>query len=189
MATVRGAVALAAALLLGGCGDEPPAAVAYRLILDAQGVVFAGDDTTHARFPFGSPRAAIEETAAVVYGAAAATRSVSDACAAGPMAFTSYGPIQLAFRQGHLTGWTMRRGAAAAVEGSIALGITRAQLQDLAAIHMVRDPSMPDEFAYRTPAGVIRGVLSGPGSQAQVEALFAGTVCTGGESIKTKEEP
>lgn len=188
MATVRGAAALAAALLLGGCGDEPPAAVAYRLILDAQGVVFAGDDLRHARFPFGSRRAAIEEAAAAVYGAAAATRSVSNGCAAGPMSFTSYGPIQLAFRQGHLTGWTMRRGAAAAAESSIAPGVTRAQLEDLAAIQMVRDPSLPGEFAYRTPAGVIRGVLSGPGPEAQVQALFAGTVCTSGQSTKTKEE-
>ena len=188
MLTIRGAAAFAVALLLVGCGGEPPPSVAYNLILDAQGVVFAGADASYARFPFGSPRSEIEQAAGVVYGEAAAVRSVSRVCAAGSMAFTSYGPIQLAFQQGKLAGWTMRRGATAAAEGSLAPGITRAQLERLTAIQMVSDPAQPGEFVYRTPAGAIRGVLMGNGPQARVEALFAGTVCDDPESLNSKEK-
>lgn len=174
---MRGAAAMVVALLLGGCGGEPPAAPTYNLVLDAQGVVFVGSDATYARFPFGTPKADVERAAAAVYGDAKARRTNSAECGAGPMAFTSYGAIQLGFQRDRLVGWTMRRAAAGAGEGGIAPGITRMQLDRLAAIRMMPDPAVPGEFVYRTPTGPIRGVLAGRGPQARVEALFAGTAC------------
>lgn len=171
------AASAVALLLLGACRGEAPLALTYDLILDAQGVVFAGSDATYARFPFGSPRTEIEQAAEVVYGEGVALRSASQGCGAGPMVFTSYGPIQLAFQQGEMVGWTMRRGAVAATEDSIAPGMTRAALERVTTVHMESDPNQPGKFAYRTPAGPIRGMLTGNGSQARVEALFAGTVC------------
>ena len=63
------------ALLLGGCDDPPAPAVSRQLVLDAQGVVFAGSDGSHYRFPFGSSRAAVERMGAAVYGAEAARRA------------------------------------------------------------------------------------------------------------------
>lgn len=176
---VQGAAALAAAFLPCACHDAPPPAPARDLILDAQGVVFADGDGAYDRLPFGSARAAVEAVGAAAYGGKVARRSASDACTAGPMAFTSYGPIQLGFQQDRLVGWTMRGGASAAAEDGIAPGMTRARLQRLTGLRMVPAPALPGEFAYRTPAGEIRGVLAGSGPEARVEALFAGVTCTG----------
>ncbi|WP_121117998.1 hypothetical protein [Croceibacterium ferulae] len=173
----RGAAPCAVALLLGACGEEPPPAPTYDLMLDAQGVVFAGSDGSRARFPFGTARAEVEQAAAAVYGAEAARRSAGSKCDAGPMAFTSYGPLQLGFQQEQLAGWTIRAGATAATEGSIAPGITRAQLEELTPIYTSPDPALPGEFRYGTPSGAIHGVLAGSGPQARVAALFSGTVC------------
>jgi hypothetical protein len=179
MRMARGAAALAAAFLPCACHDAPAPAPSRALILDARGVVFAGDDGSYDRLPFGSARATVEALGAVAYGGAVARRSATEACTAGPMAFTSYGPIQLGFQQDRLVGWTMRGGAIAATEGGIAPGITRARLQRLTGLRMVPAPALPGEFAYRTPAGEIRGVLAGSGPEARVEALFAGVTCAG----------
>lgn len=174
---MRGAAAVAVALLLAACGGEQPRGPTYNLILDAQGVVFVGSDATYARFPFGTGRAELERAAATVYGSDAARRSAGTACATGPMDFTSYGPIQLAFRQDELVGWTIRAGAHVATRGSIAPGITRTALERLTTISMVPDPALPGKFVYRTPSGPIQGVLTGGTPEAKVDALFAGTNC------------
>ncbi|KHL25752.1 hypothetical protein PK98_03785 [Croceibacterium mercuriale] len=179
MRIVRSAAAIAAAFLPCACDDPPAPAAPRALILDAQGVVFAGDDGSYDRLPFGSARATVEAMGAAAYGDGVARRAASDACTAGAMAFTSYGPIQLGFQHDRLVGWTMRGGADVAAEGGIAPGITRARLQRLTGLRMVPEPALRGEFAYRTPAGEIRGVLAGSGPEAPVEALFAGITCTG----------
>lgn len=178
MPAIRNAAACTAAFLLGACGSEEPAGLTYNLVLDAQGLVFAGSDASRARFPFGSDRAAIERGAAAAYGTGATRRANSAACDGGPMAFSSYGPIQLAFRRERLVGWAMRAGATAAAPGNIAPGITRAQLEQLVAIRMVPDPVMGGEFVYGTPTGPIHGVLEGADPDARVVAMFAGATCT-----------
>jgi len=171
-------VAAGAALLLAACGGADAPAPPDNLILDAQGVVFARADGTFDRHPFGTPRAAVEDAADAVYGDASARRSTNPECGAGPMAFTAYGAIQLSFRDERLAGWTMRRGAVAVSEDGIAPGMTRMQLDRQAGVRLVAGSTLPGEFAYRTAAGTIGGVLAGTGPGATVEALFAGTTCT-----------
>ena len=71
MRPARGVAAIGAALLLGACDDAPGPVAQRNLILDAQGVVFAGGAAPPDRFSFGSRRAEIEQAAADVDGTTA----------------------------------------------------------------------------------------------------------------------
>ncbi len=179
---MRGVAALAA-LLLAGChaaeeGNDSARSGEWALILDAQGVVFRRGEAEYRRYPFGSPRAEVEAMAAEIYGDGAGRRTSNPECGAGPMEFTAYGPIQLNYQGGQLSGWLAERGAMALTEEGIVPGITRAQLDRQRGVRLIEDSTLPGEFEYATPGGGrIGGVLRGSGDDAVVEVLFAGANC------------
>ncbi len=181
---IRNAMLLALPLALAGCGSAPdqPAAevgeqgdaaqqriVQARIVVNADGLS-AGGET----LGFSTPRAEVDALAEQAFGAAPAT-SRNEECGAGPMDFSQFGPLQIAYLDGSFAGWFLRAGEGVVTADGIAPGVTTLDaLQDERQVQQL-DTTLEGEFQYTTgDYGTITGFAAPDGS---IDALQAGISC------------
>lgn len=183
---MRKLVIVAASLALVSCGDTQEAATAdeaapgveaaiaaeetQTIDLQAGGLVLPPQGGIEAlEVPFGSNRAAAETTLAIVLGEVLA-RGENEDCPAGPIQTTEYEGLTLNFQDGELTGWF--------AEDPYLPPETRLSLLSAGGIDLVEDSTLGEEFFIGAPEGpVIHGLFDGPGDEARVLHLWAGTNC------------
>jgi hypothetical protein len=146
------------------------------IALDPEGLRFIDPNTGSSRLlAFGAP---LDQTVAAVDRAAgvAGERSTNGECPAGPMGFAQYPDgLDLLFQDGKFVGWSADRDSAGkqSTMAGVGVGSTRAELLSAYAGATVEETTLGQEFT----AGGLSGVLSGPGADAKIEALWAGTSC------------
>ncbi len=155
-------------------GSDTSAGEALELRL-ASGGLTIGEPGLHPRdaYLFGMTR---EDIVAIVteYRGPPTDQSSNGECGAGPMEFTSFGPLTLNFLDGEWAGWSMSQSAGdppLASEFGTAIGAGRGEINadDLT----VEETSLGTEF----DSGGIYGLFSGTGPNAEVTELWAGAAC------------
>ena len=180
-------------LALAGCGgsadDTPqpeatetidPAAMVDRdskvqefpdtvLVVDSNGVGAQGSPTLR----FGTARSEVDSALAAAFGSRGETSENAE-CGAGPMQFSTYGPLQVAYQDDKLVGWFLRAGDEVATSDGVQPGTT--PLAMLKAERQLReiDSTLPGEFQY-TSADY--GTIGGFAEDGVVTSLNAGMTC------------
>lgn len=180
---------LAAAAALAGCGPEPVAAPTApatqaaapvdrsKIVLGAEWAAFGRSPATTRRFAFGSPRADVDAAASAAMGPPT-DRSSNAECSEGPLAFSHYGPLRLAFREGRFTGWFVEEGGRAATGDGVRPGALIRDLRVTRRTRMISDSTLEGEFNYEAADGTrIFGFTSGEGRARKVASLYAGDTC------------
>jgi hypothetical protein len=196
MSQIRTAFAAALLLTLAACGQqasdkpaEPAGPVASEappstpvpagktaLALDPGGIMVVMTDNGSTRLlDFGLPKAQTIEIVTRVAGAPAPEITNAE-CGAGPMVFVEYpGDLTLLFQDDRFAGWSVGRdgkGKQSTMNG-IGVGSTRSQLVAAFTGATIEETTLGQEFT----AGGLSGILSGPGADATVETMWAGTSC------------
>ena len=181
---IRTALLLALPLALAGCGsasDQPVAEAGEqgdaaqqriaraRIVVNADGLS-AGGET----LGFSTPRAEVDALAEQAFGAAPA-KSRNEECGAGPMDFSQFGPLQIAYLDGSFAGWFVRAGEGVVTADGIAPGVTTLDaLQDERQVQQL-DTTLEGEFQYTTgDYGTITGFAA---PDRSIDALQAGISC------------
>ena len=95
-------------------------------------------------------------------------------CGAGALTSFDYpGGLTLFFQEGKFAGWDLDGQGGYSTADGIAIGTTRAALDESGSEVSVEESSIGHEFA----AGDLYGLLTGPGAAAKVTNLWAGTTC------------
>jgi len=163
----------AAEPVISGTAVPKAAAAEPRAVVYAQGVSFGT-----RRMPFRTARKVVENEARTVFPDATFEIDHNSECGAGPMEFTSFGPLTLNFQDGRLVGWFMEQGPGMVTSDGIRPGITLADLRSERSVRLVEDSTLDGEFEYAAPdGGTIGGFALGEGDSAEVASLFAGTNC------------
>jgi hypothetical protein len=186
----RGIALLAIALTLSACGgaSEAPAGNAAVETQPAPKAVLPignGSGEANAAAPaapiptlagnglepglaFGMPRAQAVEAARAVFGTPTG-RQHNGECGEGPMDFISFRDLQLGFREGRLTGWSLS-GADPALRSArgLAIGAPRSVLGDAA---LDRESTLGPEFVVDEIGGLLDE------NATRIEALWAGDAC------------
>ncbi|KZX88432.1 hypothetical protein A3718_17645, partial [Erythrobacter sp. HI0019] len=123
---------------------------------------------------FSTPRAEVDALAEQAFGAAPA-KSRNEECGAGPMDFSQFGPLQIAYLDGSFAGWFLRAGEGVVTADGIAPGVTTLDaLQDERQVQQL-DTTLEGEFQYTTgDYGTITGFAAPDGS---IDARQAGFSC------------
>ncbi|AKH41291.1 hypothetical protein FHS61_001818 [Altererythrobacter atlanticus] len=190
------AFALAGLAMLAGCGGagqadgeqsagqepeavESPEPTANATAREPMAVVYAkGVSFGTRRMPFRTARRVIEKEARVVFPDLTFEIDHNPECGAGPMEFTSFGPLTLNFQEDRLVGWFMEKGPGMQTADGIRPGMTLAELREQRSVELLPNSTLGGEFTYMTPdGGTIDGFLEGEGDGAIVTALYAGTNC------------
>lgn len=141
-----------------------------KLVMNADGFGAKGAEPLR----FGATREAADAAASAAFGASG-EQSSNDECGAGPMEFSQYGPLQLAYLDGKFAGWFLRGGDGMVTSDGIKPGVTtldalkgERQVQEL-------DTTLEGEFQYTTADyGTITGFADEGGN---ITALQAGVSC------------
>ena len=182
---IRNSLLIALPLALVACGksEEPPAAEATqasapleqrlagaRLVVDANGLAAKGEEGPR----FGAARAEVDGLAEKAFGAAGET-SRNEECGAGPMEFSQYGPLQVAYQDGNFAGWFLRAGEGVVTSDGIAPGTTTLEALQLERQVQQLNTTLEGEFQYTTADyGTITGFAEPDGT---ITALQAGGSC------------
>lgn len=161
----------------------PPVADRVALALDPDGLRFVDPTSGSTR-----PLAFGTERGGVVSALDAAGREVVDGgenaeCGAGPLAFATLDDaLTLSFSDGTFVGWSLAstppRSATFSTMTGLTVGSTRTALDDDYRAD-VRESTLGTEFyTGGNGLGGLSGLLDGPGPDATVTSLWAGTVCT-----------
>lgn len=139
------------------------------IVVDANGVGPKGAET----FRFGTARGDVDPALAKAFGAEGEQGENFD-CGAGPMQFSSYGPLQVAYQDGKLAGWYLRAGDRMATSDGVQPGTTT--LEGLKGERQLRelDTSLPGEFEYTTAD---YGTIGGFSEDGVITSLHAGMTC------------
>ncbi|MEZ5682198.1 MAG: hypothetical protein R3E14_12995 [Erythrobacter sp.] len=184
---IRQTLLFALPLVLAGCNNSEPEPVrdapaktvdrasqtdpqldGAKIVVDANG--FGAKGATPLRF--GVSRAEADAVAARAFGAKGEESSNAE-CGAGPMDFSTFGPLQVAYLDGKLAGWFLREGEGVVTSDGIRPGITLEALKEERQLRQI-DSTLPGEFAYTTADyGTIRGFAEG----GKITALQAGVSC------------
>lgn len=181
---IRAGLILALPLALAACGQSEPApepvpegsstpinpAAAAKIVVEADGATTRDGKTLR----FGALRDQVDEAVERAFGAAPALSSNPE-CGAGPMDFSQFGPLQLAYSEGRFAGWFLREGADVATSDGVAPGVT--DLDALKRERKVRalDTTLEGEFEYTTADyGTITGFADPDGA---ITGLAAGVTC------------
>ncbi|KWV96228.1 hypothetical protein [Erythrobacter sp. AP23] len=177
---IRQSLLVVLPLALAACGEartepEPIETSAdtveeAKVLVDANGLGPAGA----APFRFGAARAdvdaAISEALAIAPG-----QSRNEECGAGPMDFSQFGPLQIAYMDGELRGWFLREGEGVATSDGVQPGTTTFEGLKLEKRVRELDTTLEGEFEYTTADyGTITGFAEDGES---VTALQAGISC------------
>ena len=141
-----------------------------KLFLNADGLSARGAEPLR----FGSSREQVDALVMKSFGKLDG-QSSSDECGAGPMEFSEYGPLQIAYLDGKFAGWFLRPGDGVVTSDGIKPGVTtmdvlkgERQVQEL-------DTTLEGEFQYTTADyGTITGFADEAGN---IDALQAGVSC------------
>ena len=143
----------------------------------AGGGLTAGQPGLHpsSTYAFGMPRAEIVAAVAAIRGPSTG-QDENRECGAGPMQFTRFGPLTLNFQEGRWVGWDLSAAATPPLltDWDATIGTARADLDD-----GDRDSARVEQSTLGTEFSVsdISGLLSGPGANAVVTHMWAGTDC------------
>lgn len=182
---IRTALVAALPLALVACGqsETPPTGndrqaaapvnervARAKIVVDANGLVSKGADPLR----FGARRAQVDAFARKAFGAAPET-SRNEECGAGPMEFSRYGPLQLAFQDDNFAGWFLRAGEGVVTSDGIAPGTTTLESLKLERQVQQLDTTVEGEFQYTTAGyGTITGFAEPDGT---ITGLQAGVSC------------
>ena len=191
------------ALALAGCGQEPAApqpsasatalasatatptptatatapVVVGKAILSAGGAGFGRASASAIRFSFGASRAEVEKAADAALGAAR-ERSANGECGEGPLEFTDYPGLRLAFQNGKFEGWLAREDAHIITSDGIRPGTFLRDLRITRSVRFVEGSTLDGEFEYLAADGNwIGGFVEGAEREAKVVSLYAGLTC------------
>ena len=139
------------------------------LVVDPNGVGPKGAPV----FRFGSPRGEVDAGLAKAFGSEAETGENFD-CGAGPMQFSSFGPLQVAYQDGKLAGWFLRPGEEVATSDGVQPGATPFALLKQERQLREFDTTLTGEFEY-TSADY--GTIGGFAEDGQITSLHAGMTC------------
>ena len=139
------------------------------IVVDANGVGPKGATP----FRFGTARGDVDPALAKAFGAPAEQGENFD-CGAGPMQFSSYGPLQVAYQDGKLAGWYLRAGDRMATSDGVQPGTTT--MDGLMDERQVREinTTLPGEFEYTTAD---YGTIGGFAENGVITSLHAGMTC------------
>ncbi len=140
------------------------------VVVNANGLGPKGEDMLR----FGAGREEVDSAIETAFGSAPET-SRNEECGAGPMEFSEYGPLQIAYMDGEFRGWFLREGRGVVTTDGVHPGTTT--LQGLKLERQVRelDTTLPGEFEY-TAADY--GTITGFADDGEtVTALQAGISC------------
>ena len=177
---MRKSLLLALPLVLAACGEaqtepEPTAVSAEavegaKVLVDANGLGPAGA----VPFRFGAARADVDAAIGDALGIAVA-KSRNEECGAGPMDFSQFGPLQIAYMDGELRGWFLREGEEVATSDGVQPGTTTFAGLKLEKQVRELDTTLEGEFEYTTADyGTITGFAE---DGERVTALQAGISC------------
>ena len=139
------------------------------LVVDANGVGAKGQDI----FRFGSDRATVDAGLAEAFGSEPEKGENFD-CGAGPMQFSNYGPLQVAYQDGKLSGWFLREGEGMTTSDGVRPGTTTLALLKEERPLRELESTLPGEFEY-TSADY--GTIGGFSEDGVVTSLHAGMTC------------
>lgn len=153
----------------------PAPAGELTLVLQADGVGFlgAGDDDTVDSLEFGTPQ---QDAIDGIASALGAPLDIGDQeeCPAGPAAFARFGDgFSATFQDGAIVGWNIGDGSTLTTIDGLGIGSSAAELA----------ASLPDAVVEETTIGFeitgadLNGLVTGPGPDGVVDALWAGTTC------------
>ncbi|QPD00247.1 hypothetical protein [Qipengyuania soli] len=182
------AILLALPLALAACGKSEPAPSpsgsvetaspdaqrasdrlsGAKIVLDANGLGAKGGIPLR----FGATRTEVDALAAKSFGAEG-EKSSNGECGAGPMDFSQYGPLQVAYLDGKFAGWFLRTGGGVVTSDGIRPGITMDALKGERQVREI-ESTLPGEFEYTTADyGTIMGFAEG----GKITSLAAGVTC------------
>lgn len=155
-----------------------PAAPATPLVaLDQEGLRLVAGDTGSTRLlAFDRPS---DEAVTALTGALGApkSRSTNSECGAGPIDFVEWANgLQVMSQGGKFVGWSFDgrgTGAKLTTMDGVGVGSSRAELKAALPSATVEESTLGQEFT----AGDYSGILSGPGADAKIEAIWAGVNC------------
>lgn len=182
---IRQTLLIALPLALAACGQsettpEPEASetsavsiedrlVDARLMVDANGLSARGSEG----LKFGATREEVDAFAGKAFEGEP-TRSRNEECGAGPMDFSEFGPLQIAYLDGKFAGWFLRAGDGVVTSDGIRPGATLDALKDERQVREL-DTTLPGEFEY-TAADY--GTITGFAEDGElVSGLQAGISC------------
>ena len=140
------------------------------VVVDANGLGAKGDEPLR----FGAAREEVDKAIEAAIGSAP-ERSSNDECGAGPMEFSQFGPLQIAYMDDEFRGWFLREGEGVATSDGVQPGTTT--LDTLKRERQVRelDTTLEGEFEY-TAADY--GTITGFAEDGElVRGLQAGISC------------
>ena len=140
------------------------------VVVDANGLGAKGEEPLR----FGAAREEVDRAIEAAFGSAP-ERSSNEECGAGPMDFSQFGPLQIAYMDGEFRGWFLREGKGVVTSDGVHPGTTT--LKGLKLERQVRelDTTLEGEFEYTTnDYGTITGFADAEGS---IAALQAGISC------------
>ena len=145
--------------------------------LDTGGLMLF-DTSTDASLPipFGSILSDVEQAISAASGVQSAIGS-NDECPAGAMEFSNHGLVTLNYQDGYFVGWSTVASddgeAGPATLDGLSIGTSRAEIEQFHALEAVEDSSLGYEYFV----GDLQIILSGTGSDARIENMWAGTNC------------
>ncbi len=139
------------------------------LVVDANGAGAVGQPVMR----FGTAREEVDSAISQAYGNEPELGENGE-CGAGPMQFSSYGPLQLAFQNGKLVGWNLGEGTDVATSDGVQPGTTTlAMLKDERQVRDI-DSTLNGEFEYTTAD---YGTIGGFSEDGKISSLHAGMNC------------
>ena len=189
---IRTALMLALPFVLAACGGEPedqpparetevaetelppanPSVEAFgdtKIVVDANGVGAKGTQVLR----FGSPRSDVDASLAEAFGGQG-EQSANAECGAGPMDFTTYGPLQVNYQDDRLVGWNLQAGEGMATSDGVRPGTTPYALLKEERTVREMESTLPGEFHY-TSADY--GTIGGIAEDGRIVSLHAGMNC------------
>ena len=139
------------------------------LVVDANGAGATGQPLMR----FGTAREEVDAALSQAYGGTPELGENGE-CGAGPMQFSTYGPLKLSFQNSKFVGWNLGEGAEVATSDGVQPGTTPfALLKEEREVRDI-DSTLTGEFEY-TSADY--GTIGGFSENGQISSLHAGMNC------------
>lgn len=190
---MRTAILISLALALAACGGSDstpgePAATASpsdplaehlegaKMLVDANGLGWKGPGSS-IHIGFGASRKEVDSALAATFGSLG-EHSRNEECGAGPMEFTDYGALKIAYQAGRFVGWYLDEAEGVVTSDGVGPGMALAQLQEWRMVRVITDSTLEGEFEYQThDGGMITGFFEGSQNDGSIVALQAGLNC------------
>jgi hypothetical protein len=163
-----------ACAFVGEPEEEDEAGTTSHVLLNAEGLDIAAPGISLPDgLSFGASEAEVIGPLSQVLGEPS-ERETNNECGAGPMSFRKFGRLWLNFSKGEWVGWFLDGepgDVPITLEDGVTIGSPAGELASAADYYP--DSSLGDEFYI----GGISGLSAGKGSDASIDALWAGTNC------------